>query len=111
MEQQVGHGRRFRSFRQWSMAAGLNGSRAGQVADQGTALKETLRKLARPAGEQAIELYRLAGLKIEPEDEDASALAPDARELLRWWEQLPPDGKQATTEYVRTLAAILARST
>lgn len=111
MDEQVGKGRRFRSYRQWSIRAELNPNRASQVAEQGTAWPETLRKLAKAAKTDPALLYQLAG--ITQEAPTTSDLTPDEWELLqdlRALREAEPVVYEIVTEPIRRLRERLAES-
>jgi hypothetical protein len=106
MEEKVGRGRRFRSYREWSIRAGLNPNRASQVAEQGTANWETLVALGRAAGKSPREMFTLAGW-LPPEELAPGLLSPEEQELLESLRRLresQPALYEATAEYVRRVA-------
>ena len=80
MYSQVGKDRLFRSFRQWATKADLTPSRAGQVAEQGTAMPDTVLRLGKAAGKSGREMFVIAGWWSD--EPDPEGLRPKDRRLL-----------------------------
>jgi len=107
-----GPGRRFKSPRAWSVAAGLSHGAAsaiierrsggdGRVKDQGV-LPTTIAKLARAVGENPTRAFCLAGWLTEAEAADG--LRPFETAVLAEARTVPPGAEEVFVDLVRAAA-------
>jgi hypothetical protein len=99
---QIGKGRRFKSERQLSLAAGLTQNGVNNLIANGKADPPTLVKLAAALDVSPMRLFVLADWLPEPEAE--AELAPDERELLEHFRSLEPADRRLFLEMSRLSA-------
>ncbi len=84
IESQIGRDGRFRSARQWSIAAGLNQNAVTMVMERGRGDPETLIKIGTPAGKTPREMFELAGwLEEEGATGDLTGAEAELLDLFR----------------------------
>ena len=91
VRQQYGPGRKYRSARQWSIAAGRNVNAVNTLEEVGHATPEVVVDLARAAGVSPIHVLIISGLLHDGEAE--TKISDDALEVVAGWDQLPQQGR------------------
>lgn len=108
--EQIGDGKRFKSARQLSIAAGLNPNWVGTAMERNQADPMALKKIANLVGVPTGKLYMLMGwlekedLKIT--DVHGVVLTDEQRVLLDAWSALGEEDRENLQRVMRRLAAI-----